>query len=351
MRRLLAAVLVPVLAVTAACTGTDTAAQPTGSPAAGQFRNPVHSGNFPDPGVLNADGTWYAYGTNDARTNVPTLTSTDLVTWTPAADALPEPGSWAARGNTWAPEVIRSAAGDFLLYYTARSTATDRQCIGVAVARTAAGPFVDPAAEPLVCEPGEGGSIDASPYRDADGSLYLYWKNDGNAIGRPTHVYGRALTPDGRRLTGDRVRLLSNDAGWEGHLVEAPQLVDHGGNRFLFFSANAFDSEAYAVGYATCETALGPCRDAAENPVLRSSAAAAGPGHSFLITEEDGSTWLLYHAWPPDAVGSVTPGRQLWLDRVDWPAGRWCAARPPIHSPRRADPGPVRGGGCRRAWG
>ena len=29
-------------------------------------------------------------------------------------------------------------------------------------------------------------------------------------------------------------------------------------------------------------------------------------------------TWIVYHAWPPDAVGSARPGRQIWLDPVDW---------------------------------
>ena len=42
------------------------------------FTNPVFAENFPDPGVISADGTWYAYGTNDATSNVPLLTSADL---------------------------------------------------------------------------------------------------------------------------------------------------------------------------------------------------------------------------------------------------------------------------------
>ena len=40
------------------------------------------------------------------------------------------------------------------------------------------------------------------------------------------------------------------------------------------------------------------------------------------VSTPGGETWLLYHAWPPDAIGSVVPGRQLWLDRVEWPGGR-----------------------------
>lgn len=285
------------------------------------FTNPVFLENFPDPGAVLVDGTWYAYGTNNATQNVPILTSPDLVTWTPSGDALPEVGKWAERGNTWAPEVI-AGDGGYLLYYTARSTTAGRQCIGVAYAKSPAGPFVDDGAEPLICQADEGGSIDASPYRDADGGLWLHWKNDGNAIGRPTHLYGSRLGADGRSLTGKTVELLTNDAPWENHVIEAPQMVRHDGRLFLFYSANAFDQDVYAMGYAECDGPLGPCRKAAENPILRSSPAAAGPGHTFLVTTPGGETWLLYHAWPPDAIGSVTPGRQLWLDRVEWPGGR-----------------------------
>ncbi|MEU4243380.1 glycoside hydrolase family 43 protein [Actinoplanes sp. NPDC026619] len=292
------------------------------------FANPVYDKNFPDPGVLHVDGTWFAYGTNNAVDNVPLLTSTDLVHWTEQGDVLPKVGDWAELGNTWAPEVVRTDAGKYVLYYTARWKKADRQCIGVAVADDPHGPFADTRGEPLICQDDEGGSIDASPFRDEDGSLYLYWKNDGNHIGVPSHLYAQRLSPDGLHLTGDRVRLLTNNQPWHGTVVEAPEMLRHDGKLYLFYSGGAFDSDGYAVGYATCDTPMGPCHDAPENPILRSSATAAGPGHCYPITLDDGTTWLLYHAWPPDGIGSINPGRQMWLDRLDWTGGK-----PVVHGP------------------
>ena len=299
----------------------------------GGFANPVHVENFPDPGALLVDKTWHAYGTNGPAGNVPVLTSPDLVHWAPAGDALPTVGRWAEPGNTWAPEVIEGPGGTYLLYYTARSTATGRQCIGVASATEPGGPFTDDAAEPLICQADEGGSIDASPYTDEAGDRWLYWKNDGNAIGEPTYLYGAKLAPDGREIAGEPVRLLVNDAPWEAHVIEAPQMVRHDGRLYLFYSANAFDKDVYALGYATCEAPLGPCRKAAENPILKSTPAALGPGHGFLVTLPGGATWMLYHAWPPDAVGSTIPGRQLWLDKVDWEDGRPVLRGPTVSHP------------------
>jgi beta-xylosidase len=296
------------------------------------FTNPVFSDNFPDPGALLVGATWYAYGTNGPAGNVPVLTSSDLVNWKPAGDVLPEVGKWAEPGNTWAPEVITGPDDTYLLYYTARSTATNRQCIGVASATKPEGPFVDESDQPLICQAGEGGSIDASPFTDENGDRWLYWKNDGNAIGQPTYLYGSRLSADGRSLTGEPKQLLVNDAGWEAHVIEAPQMVRHDGKLYLFYSANAFDKEEYALGYATCESPLGPCVKAAENPILHTSPAASGPGHGFLVTTPAGESWLLYHAWPPSAVGSVAPGRQLWLDRVDWVDGRPVVKGPTVEA-------------------
>jgi beta-xylosidase len=317
---------VVLAAALAGCgSGSDTPAA-TSSPAAGSsaaaetFTNPVYDENFPDPGVLRVGEDYYAYGTNNSGANVPTLTSPDLVSWTPGPDAMPDVGKWAVGGNTWAPEVI-AVGRRYVLYYTARSVATGKQCIGRAVAAEPTGPFADPAPEPLVCEVAEGGSIDASPFRDRDGKLYLHWKNDGNCCGKPVRLYARPLSSDGLRLTGTRTTLLTNTKPWQGNLVESPEMVRHGSDYVLFYSANAYDSDKYAVGYARCRSAVRPCSDTAE-PVLKSSGEAAGPGHPYVVTDDGGQTWLLYHAWPPEAIGSTSPGRQLWLDRLEWEGGR-----------------------------
>lgn len=290
------------------------------------FTNPVYAANSPDPQAIHIGDTWYLFHTNNKQYNVPVLTSPDLVTWTPAGDALPELPSWAYPGKTWAPEAIALAPDRYVLYYTAAST-VGRQCVGVATASSPQGPYRDPSTRPLICQPDEGGSIDASPFRDHDGALYLLWKNDGNAIGMDTWLYVQRLSDDGLSLRGRPTRLLRQTEPWEGHLVEGPFFWRHEGKLFLFYAANAYDKQAYAEGYAVCETPLGPCAKAPENPILRSKGRASGPGHASMVVK-DGRTWLLYHAWPAGAEGSVEPGRQLWLDEVTWEGGR-----PTVHGP------------------
>jgi beta-xylosidase len=304
-----------------ACGGDDDKAVRQPSTPSPRFTNPVYEEDFPDPFVLRVDGTYYAYGTNGDGMNVRTLRSPDLVRWKAGKDALPELGSWAFTGRTWAPEVLRRGDGNFVLYYTALSSRLSSQCIGAAIASSPRGPFVDRGKQPLVCQKAEGGSIDASPFRDRDGALYLLWKNDGNCCGVDTFIYAQRLSANGLKLLGRRTRLVKQDAKWEGQLVEAPTLWRQGGRYYLFFSANAFDSALYAVGYARCKGPLGPCTDAPGNPILDAACEAAGPGHQTIVRDDDGETWMVYHAWPPHAVGSVFPGRVLWIDRLEWRNG------------------------------
>ena len=273
--------------------------------------NPVLARDFPDPFVLQVGDTYYAYATNGNGKQVQTATSKDLAHWTPGPDALPHVAKkWAYNGATWAPEVMK--IGDrYVLYYTTSSR------IGRAVSKTPLGPFVDDTAKPFIDQLQLGGAIDPSPFRDSDGMLYLYWKNDGNAVGQETDIWVQKLSPDGLSLVGSPTKTgEKNDTVWESKVVEGPVMWKHDGRYYLFYSGNDYSSDAYAVGYATCKGPLGPCVDAPENPILTSKCRAHGPGHNGLI-EVDGQTWIVYHSW-----NRAHTERQLWISKLDWKNGK-----------------------------
>jgi beta-xylosidase len=302
----------------------------TGVPA-GQFSNPVLGDDFPDPAVLQVGDRYYAYATQGSGGNIQTATSNDLVHWTAGKDALPTVGSWASSGNTWAPEVIVVGSA-YVMFYVAHDNASGRQCIGRAHAGSPAGPFVDGRTKPLVCQTDLGGSIDPDPVRDPDGTIYLYWKNDGNCCGQPVRLWAQPLNADASALQGTATELFGNTKPWQGTLIEAPEMLVRRGRHYLFYSANDYASAHYAIGYATCRGPLGPCTDASEEPLVATDDAAVGPGHCYPVTLADGSTWLLYHAWKPGAVGTSYPGRELWLDRLRWDGD--------VPQPIMPDPGP-----------
>jgi beta-xylosidase len=205
-----------------------------------------------------------------------------------------------------------------LLYYTVREPVSGRQGISVAASSSPAGPFVDESAAPLVLQLDHGGSIDPSPFVDGDGSLYLLWKSDDNAINRPAAIWGQRLDASGQALTGEPAMLLRYDSRWEDPLIEAPAMVMTGGQYVLFYSANWWESDRYAIGYATASSPLGPfAKVTTSGPWKASSTDEAGPGGQDLCPDPAGDFWMAYHAWQPGRVGYGNGGlRTMRVARV-----------------------------------
>jgi beta-xylosidase len=301
---------------------------------------PVFETNFPDPHVVLHQGEFVAYATN-AGVNLPMATSRDLVSWSPVMDpadpkkrldGMPVLAPWVKEGFTWAPEVMK-VGQRWLLYYTANHRKRDVQCIGIAVADNPKGPFRDSSAEPLVCQFDLGGTIDANPFRDKDGKLYLYFKSDGNRVGKGTAIWGQRLAEDGMSTAGAPVALIKDDAKWEMKLVEAPAMVRSPTGYQLFFSAayygwNENDRlSPYATGYANCATPMGPCTDSPDNPILnsfndRKAGCVSGPGHPSIF-EVGARSFIAFHAWAATSgCRKATDARYLYVAPLSWKDGK-----------------------------
>lgn len=319
MRKLLTVAAVAALVLTG-CGGagdpvaSGTPATPTESEEPMGFTNPVYAHNFPDPQILNTDDGYIAIATNGNGMNVQVLTSPDMVDWSQSVDAMPTLASWTSAGKVWAPEAIEWDDGTYRMYYTTKAPDPQWQCIGVATSEQAAGPYEDTSEEPIICEVEEGGSIDASPFIASDGSKWLFWKNDGNAIGVDTWIKVAKLSDDGRSIEGETKNLFKQTEDWEGNLVEGPAVVEVDGVFHMLYSANDYGSEDYAMGHAVADAPDGTWRKDPK-PVMMANDVAAGPGHCQFV-EANGQWWIAYHAWVPGEVGDEVSGRQLWLSKV-----------------------------------
>lgn len=304
------------------------------------YTNPVINHNFPDPSILNDKGVFYAYATNSGP-NMLCARSPDLVHWTDMPDAMPLLPVWAKPGRTWAPCVAAyGPGGGYVAYFAARNKTTGQENLGTAVASAPSGPFAaPPLAVPLVEQAEEGGAIDPTCFTDDDGSRYLVWKNDGNSRGRDTWLWAQKLSADGLALQGAPTRLIKQDQPWEGTLIEAPTLWKHGGKYYLFYSANAYNTCRYAVGYAVADTLTGPYVKPGDKPWLASTPDTCGPGGEAIIRAGDGSPWMAYHTWA-HGPGSY---RSMSIDALYWDA-RGPHLRGPSHNPVAApinQPAPV----------
>ncbi|HUF32519.1 MAG TPA: family 43 glycosylhydrolase [Acidimicrobiales bacterium] len=281
--------------------------------------------NFPDPSILVDDGTNYAYGTATGGAYLPVMSSTDGLTWTARArydqpdcvddevdpyfnDALPCPARWAPdrpvdgrlKKEVWAPGAARIGSRFVVFYTVLAQLSPERYCISVATSGSPLGPFVDDSTGPVVCDADPKGSIDPQPFVDTDGTPWLLWKSEGVPGSEPTRIWSRQLAPSGIAFAdGSRAsQILHTSQAWEGSVIENPAMIRHQGTLHLFYSANEWQSDRYAVGHATCTSVLGPCSKTADNPVLASRGDRLGPGGPAPFHEAgSGRLFLAYHWW------------------------------------------------------
>jgi Glycosyl hydrolases family 43 len=302
------------------------------------YLNPVLAQDFPDPFILRQGSTYFAFATNGGASNIQTASSTDLAHWTVLGDALPNLPVWAVAnaGLTWAPAILQTSPGSFTMYYTARDAASGFQCVSSAASSTPAGPYVDSSTSAFVCQVSGAqslcGSIDPSPFVDADGTTYLVWKSDENAAAcaRPTRLWSAPLGADGRSLSGPPTQLLITDQSWQQGIIEGPAMTSVGGIYYLLYSANNYQSSAYAMGYATCLSPGGPCKNVSvDSPAISSGGSALGPGGGSFFDDALGAHWLVYHGWTaPSTTYAGGGARSLRVDRLVYTGGALSLAGP-----------------------
>ena len=224
-------------------------------------------------------------------------------------DALATPPSWADPRLTWAPSVIR-VGGEFRLYYSIIRASNGEHCISVARAASPAGPFVDLSSGPVACTPAGEGSIDPSPYVDGAGVPWLVWSTEGN-VSRSRVILAGRLDPTGTYvLPGTEATILSATNNWETKIIEAPHFIAANGTLWLFYSGGDWKSSKYSIGVAQCDTPTGPCERTFDLPLLQTRNAMKGPGGPHLVVDENGDTFLAFHAWN-GTIGYPAGGRRV----------------------------------------
>lgn len=292
------------------------------------YVNPVFGEAFPDPFVLAWDGVYYAYCTDIGGRGprvVGLLRSEDLATWTPLAGPLERPPFATAEFEFWAPEVAIGDDGRLYMYYSAGEEDVGHR-LRVASADHPTGPFRD---EGHALVP-DAFAIDAHPFRDGDGSWYLYYARDfldGERVGTAL-VVDRLVGMT--RLAGTPQTVLRASADWQiyqrgrsmygavydWHTLEGPFVLRRDGRYWCLYSGGSWRSAEYGVSFAVADSPTGPFREpAADGPtVLRGvPGRVLGPGHCSVVTDRAGAEWLVYHAWDPNMTA-----RRMCIDRLEW---------------------------------
>ncbi len=251
------------------------------------YRNPLVGGaSFADPHVIKVGQSYYLYATTHTR-GYDAYVSTNLVDWANKGSCFDDP-----RRGAWAPDVFHDAKGDgrFYLYYTDnipdRKPGGAYKQIGVAVADSPLGPFVDKAV--LASD-----AIDAHLFRDEDGKYYLYYVDLFEGFKIRAQPMRDPLTKQ-----GETTIVIRPTEAWEkisGHVTEGPFMLKRNGTYYLMFSGTGADSPNYGIGYATSKSPLGPFEKFKGNPIVQRGGKVLGPGHHCVIEGPDGKLWNVYH--------------------------------------------------------
>ncbi|MGN6324611.1 glycoside hydrolase family 43 protein [Pseudolysinimonas sp.] len=273
----------------------------------------AHDGYLADPFLFEAGGRFYLYGTPDPGRPEDTaiaLVSDDLAHWTELGSVLEGVPGELGR-DVWAPEVA-AADGAYWMYYSVGRDIEGHH-LRVARADRPEGPFRDLG---LDLTPGESFAIDASPFLDADGAWWLFFARDvPDAERRGTHL---AVAPlDGMTRLGEVSPVLAPDSPWQiferdrdlygrradWWTLEGPTVVRRGQDLVLLFSGGSWEGPGYGVSSAVAGSPRGPWHHApTRHPTVLSTAIAGlpGPGHCSVLTRDDGSTVIAFHAWNPE---------------------------------------------------
>jgi hypothetical protein len=297
-----------------------------------------------DPGVLLYKGTFYAFSTggglhesSSAMAAGPWTTPVNRL----AKGTLPK---WAnAAKGIWAPDMIRTTSGTFVVYFSAAlvgakgpagndaKPAAAARCIATAESKSPTGPFVA-SKKPLVCfkqyspadpmtaHPGKRvrgeGVIDASPVLvtiNGRQQLYLVYKTEADpGKGQPATIrMVRLSASTGTTAVGTSRQLLFSSTGVYADTIEAPSLIQHGRYFILFVAHGNFGSCGYSTVWFKSRSIWSWSNNGGTTVLDRSNTRGlCGPGSADVTgSRVAGQYRIFFHAWVKERKGviSTTP--------------------------------------------
>ena len=305
----------------------------------------------PDPDVARFGNTYYAYTTGTTWGNhIGVLRSSSpnsgfhTITGHPfgssAFPSIPANQSirpWQVNSTQNAPGVF-FRGGRYVMYYTARTVSGHggHYCLSVATASGPAGPFADHSNSPWLCMDAQGGVIDPSPFVDAGGNAWLYFKtyDDVNNTTQPAQIYVVRLSANGlQRAAAPTVVLSQTQLSSGNETVENPQMSYLDGTYVLLESRGQWNSSNYRQAYATCAGPTGPCSEGQPVAILTSYGDVRGPGGGTIFRDPSGGAWLAYQGWNGAAgctsYSGASCARKLFVARLQLNGG------PPSGGPLR----------------
>lgn len=303
----------------------------------GTFRNPILSGDHPDPTILkDGDDYYLTHSSFDAQPGLILWHSRDLVNWTMIGPALPNPIA-----VVFAPELVKHEGRYYIYIPFIPAPWSDalrgrRSAIYVIHADDIHGPWSEP------MDMGIEGYIDPGHVVGEDGKRYLFL----SGIARVP------LTNDGLRAAGSVEHAYEGwryPEGWvtEAYALEGPKLLQRDGWFYIVTAVGGTGGPptGHMVITARSRSVNGPWENCPHNPIVRTSDASDAwwsRGHATAVEGPGGRWHFVYHGYEN---GYRTLGRQTLLEPFEWTADGWPRAlggdlSAPLPIPSRRSGGP-----------
>lgn len=294
-------------------------------PKAGEYRNPILSGYYPDPSITRVGEDYYLVLSSFTHyPGLPIFKSRDLVNWTQIGNAIDRPGQLDFSGlevsrGVFAPD-ISYHAGTFYIV----NTCVDCKGNFVITAKDPAGPWSDP-----IWLPFEG--IDPSITWEGDRAYIV----NNRAPSEPARYDGhRALwiqEYDWRagKMVGPSTELVNGgvDLSKKPVWIEGPHIFRKDGWYYLT-AAEGGTSVNHSQVVFRSKSLTGPFLPWDKNPILTQrdlDPARPDPitsaGHAKLIQTQNGDWWATFLATRPYEGDFYNIGRETFLLPVTWKDG------------------------------
>jgi beta-xylosidase len=256
------------------------------------WTNPIVDGWYADPDGVKFGESYWIYATLsiafDNQTSFDAFESQDLVTWTKHEGVFSADNSAFAKNWLWAPCTVERD-GKYYFYYTANNPIDNEGTagVGVAVADSPGGPFLDLIDHPIVDKHINGAdAMDPQVFIDDDGSYYLIWGGTRSNIA-PLNADMASLGtwPDG----SGPIEITPNEGYTEGSYM-----LKREGWYYYMWSEGGYGTPDYRVAYAMSQSITGPF-DRIGLILSKDDVVADGPGHHGVISDDDGTYYIVYH--------------------------------------------------------
>jgi beta-xylosidase len=276
--------------------------------------NPLFHGWYADPEGAIFGKQYWIYPTYSApyekQVFFDAFSSPDLIHWTKHEKILDTTNIRWAKRAVWAPSIIKKG-GKYYMFFGANDIQNDKEYggIGVAVANSPSGPFMDYLKKPLIDKFYNGAQpIDQFVFQDKDEYYLIYggWKHC-NIAHLKKDFTGFIPYSDGsifKEITPQ-------------NYVEGPFMFKKDGKYYFMWSEGGWTGPNYSVAYAIADSPFGPFKRIGkilqQNPKI-----ATGAGHHSVIKNPKTNDWyIIYHRRPlteTDGNARVTCIDKMFFD-------------------------------------